>query len=108
MQISFASWNEGGKIVEYKAALNDHLDAVLSLPYININTIKSKKYKVCLDTINGAGGVIMKQLLDRLGCTVVALNGDQTGIFNHEPEPLPENLGQLCEAIREHKADFGA
>jgi len=63
--------------------------------------------KICLDTVNGAGGPIMKQLLETLGCTVIPLNLEPTGLFSHAPEPLPENLGQLSKAVVDHKADLG-
>lgn len=49
----------------------------------------------------------MKSLLETLGCNVIGLNLETTGVFAHTPEPIPENLGQLCEAVKEHKADFG-
>jgi len=49
----------------------------------------------------------MKDLLERFGCEVIGLNLETTGEFAHTPEPVPENLGQLCDAVRSHKADFG-
>ena len=49
----------------------------------------------------------MKKLIEKLGCTVIGLNIEPTGLFAHTPEPVPENLTQLCAAVLEHKADFG-
>jgi len=49
----------------------------------------------------------MTQLLSKLGCEVIGINTEPTGIFAHEPEPIPENLDQLCAAVKEHGADLG-
>jgi phosphomannomutase len=62
---------------------------------------------VVADTVNGAGGEIISSLLKKLGCEVIVINSEMTGIFAHTPEPLPENLKQLGDAVREHRADLG-
>lgn len=49
----------------------------------------------------------MKQLLEKFGCTVIALNNEPNGKFAHTPEPIPENLTQLCDAVKEHKVKRG-
>jgi len=82
-----------------------HTDAVCAV--INENTIASKRFKVVLDSVNGAGCVVTPMLLGRLGCEVVHLNGEASGRFAHPPEPIEENLGQLCQAVRRHKAAVG-
>ena len=84
-----------------------HIDSVLKLSLIDIEAIKSKKFKVVLDTVNGAGGLIIPQLCMSLGCEVTTINGEANGKFAHTPEPLPENLVQLSEKVREIKADIG-
>ncbi|RLC57614.1 MAG: phosphoglucosamine mutase, partial [Candidatus Cloacimonadota bacterium] len=60
-----------------------------------------------VDCVNGAGGVIAPQLLRDLGCEVVELNCEPTGIFAHVPEPLNKNLGDLEKAVAAQKADLG-
>jgi hypothetical protein len=60
-----------------------------------------------VDCVNAAGGVIVPQLLERLGCRVVPLNCDVSGVFAHTPEPLPENLTDLAALVRKEKADLG-
>lgn len=103
-----------GTVESYPTAIDDHIDALLALPCIDTRLVAERKLKVCLDTVNGlsstthingkgAGGPIMKKLLEKFGCEVIALNNETTGKFAHTPEPIPENLSQLCEAVKEHK-----
>src|SRR3989344_1498915 len=73
----------------------------------NVDLIKSKKFKVALDSINSAGSVITQELLKELGCTVCAINTEQTGDFGHEPEPLVKNLNQIKEATIKSNSDMG-
>jgi phosphomannomutase len=84
-----------------------HCDLVLSLSFLNVETIKRKLFKVVVDCINGSGGVIVPELLRKLGCVVIELNCDVSGLFAHTPEPIPENLGQLCTKVRDERADIG-
>jgi len=79
----------------------------LNLKELDIESIRIRKFKVCLDTVNGAGGPIMKALLESLGCEVITLNYETNGIFSHEPEPIPEHLNQLCEEVKLHGANLG-
>jgi len=97
---------ESGK-VEYLDAVSRHIDTILSLPYIKPSVTSKCNFKVVLDSINGAGGIIMKELLTKLGCTVIGLNLTMDGRFAHPPEPIPEHLGQLSNSVKENKADFG-
>jgi phosphomannomutase len=69
--------------------------------------IVAEGFTVVLDSVNGAGCVETPKLLDRLGCKVIHLNGEPTGLFAHPPEPIERNLAGLCQAVREHGADVG-
>jgi phosphomannomutase len=82
-----------------------HVDAVCAL--VDEKGIASKRYKVVLDSVNGAGCVVSPMLLGRLGCEVCHLNAEASGRFAHAPEPIEENLGELCQAVRRHKAAVG-
>lgn len=73
----------------------------------DVEAVRSKKYRVVLDSINGAGGAGGKLLLEKLGCEVIHINGEANGEFAHSPEPIAENLSGLCEAVIENKADVG-
>jgi phosphomannomutase len=96
-----------GSVSYMNTAIEEHIEAICKLQYIKPEVIQAKRYKVCLDTVNGAGGPAMQKLLQRLGCDIVPMNLDPTGIFAHKPEPIPEHLGDICNAVKEHKADLG-
>ena len=68
---------------------------------------KAKNFKIILDAVNSTGGIAIPLLLEKLGVEVVQINGDPTGIFAHNPEPLPENIGQICKEIENGKFDLG-
>ena len=82
-----------------------HLTEILK--NIDVNLIRSKKFKVALDPINSAGSVITKELLKELGCDAYVINADQNGEFTHKPEPVQENLEQISEAVLENGSDVG-
>lgn len=84
-----------------------HIDSVLALPLVNTEAVKAKKYKVVVDGINSVGGVVIPQLLERMGVEVVELNCEPNGQFAHNPEPLKENLTDICSVVRETGADMG-
>jgi len=84
-----------------------HLDALLALRRLDVKAIRRRRFRVALDTVRGAGGVVMPELLERLGCRVAAINLETDGRFPRPPEPLPENLKQLGALVRRHKADVG-
>jgi len=87
--------------------LDKHISLVLKSGLLDISKIKKRKFKVVVDAVNSAGSVIVPKLLKLLGCEVIELYCDSSGIFPHTPEPLPENLTLLSEAVIKHKADFG-
>ncbi len=105
--VTLKEWQELGKVEQDDEANERHIDAILALDYIDVNKIKKKKFKVVLDTVNGAGGLIVPQLLKKLGCDLTVLNGEPHGRFAHTPEPLPENIRDLASKVREEKADVG-
>eukprot|EP01130_Rhizamoeba_saxonica_P013225 TRINITY_DN5616_c0_g1_i1.p1 TRINITY_DN5616_c0_g1~~TRINITY_DN5616_c0_g1_i1.p1 ORF type:complete len:498 (-),score=127.88 TRINITY_DN5616_c0_g1_i1:29-1498(-) len=104
---SWASNSDLGLVTQLEDPIIRHVDELLELEECEPSVVQEKNFKVVLDTVNGAGGPIMKYLLECLGCEVITLNYKTTGIFAHSPEPIPENLNQLCEAVLENEADFG-
>jgi phosphomannomutase len=104
---NYVEWEKLGKTELYDLAVEDHLQLIYNLPYIDIDLIRQKKYKIALDCVNGAGGTIMPKLLAELGCDVIPLNCEPTGVFAHTPEPIPQNLVDLAKAVKEHQADLG-
>ena len=77
------------------------------LEHVDTLGISSKRFKVVLDSVNGAGCVATATLLNKLGCQLVHLNGVPNGKFPHEPEPTAANLTGLCEEVRRQKASVG-
>jgi phosphomannomutase len=103
----YKKWDELGSIEHYTSANDDHIQMIFDLDYIDENLIRQKKFKVVLDTINGAGCKIMHDLLRQLGCEIVHINAEAHGIFAHTPEPIPENLSQLMKTVKKENADIG-
>ena len=81
----------------------------LLLPHkgVDVEAVKARKFRVVVDAVNSVGGVVIPALLRELGCEVVELNCDPTGEFAHNPEPLAENLTEICAAVVKEKADLG-
>ena len=91
-----------------RAPFNDeHIRRVLALPLVDVEAVRRRRYKVVVDAVNSVGGVVIPKLLRELGCEVVELNCAPTGDFAHNPEPLPENLTGISEAVVREKADLG-
>ncbi len=102
-----AGWDGLGKVHLDTNAIQRHLDLVLALPEVDVARIRRARFKVALDCVRGAGGAVIPNLLERLGCTVLGINLETDGRFPREPEPIPENLGQLAELVRATGADIG-
>lgn len=84
-----------------------HIDSVLALSLVDIEAVRKQKYRVVVDGINSVGGTIIPELLNRMGVDVIKLNCEPTGNFAHNPEPLKENLTDICSLVKESKADMG-
>jgi phosphomannomutase len=104
---SHKPWNELGKLTYSGYGLKDHVDAVLAMKYIDVKSIRKRKFKVLLDCVNGAGTYVMPDLLKELGCHVIEMNCERTGIFPRSPEPVPENLIETMKAVKDNDADIG-
>ena len=97
--------NTGGTVNEDLSLGTQHVEHVLV--NIDVDLIKSKNFKVVIDTINGAGYKLGPILLERLGCVVTVINDTPDGNFAHIPEPLAENLTGLADKVKEVGADIG-
>ena len=103
----FPSVDEIGKVLSREDFNPEHIRRVLALPLVDVELVKSKKFKVVVDAVNSVGGVVIPALLRELGCQVVELNCDPTGYFAHNPDPLAENLTEISEVMRREQADLG-
>ena len=84
-----------------------HVESVLQLRLADVEAIKQRKFRVCADTINSVGGIILPQLFEALGVDYEILNGDCTGQFAHNPEPLEKNLQGIMDRMRQGGFDLG-
>jgi len=105
--IPYADWAGLGGLTEDREAVRRHLDRVLALPVVDVAAIRRRRYTVALDCVRGAGGTIMPQLLEALGCSVVAMDVETDGLFPRPPEPVPANLAPLGDLVRRSGAALG-
>jgi len=103
---SFSAWDKLGTLTSYSEGLKNHVEDVFKLELIDKELIRSKKFKVVLDCVNGAGSYVMPDFLNELGCEVIELDCEKTGVFPRLPEPIPENLTATMEAVKKHNADL--
>jgi len=102
-----AEVNELGSVRTDASWTARHIDAILDLDLVDADAIAAKRYTVVLDAVNSVGGVAVPMLLERLGVAVIKIHCEPNGRFPHNPEPLPEHLVDLCEAVRTNKAHLG-
>ena len=104
----FASVDKLGIYTKDESLLQKHIDAVLKYELVDIAAIKSRNFKVVVDAVNSTGAIAVPALLNQLGVTdVIVLNEEVNGKFAHNPEPLPEHLKELSNAVVKHNADLG-
>ena len=84
-----------------------HIDSVLALKLVDREAIKKRKFRVCADTINSVGGIILPDLFNQLGVDYEILNRDCTGDFAHNPEPLEKNLSGIMDKMKQGGFDLG-
>jgi phosphomannomutase len=102
-----ASWREIGSLRTDTGAVERHLERILTLPYLDLPALKDRAFRVALDCVHGAGGVIMPHLLGALGCEMMGMGMEPHGRFPRDPEPTAENLAELGCLVRESGADLG-
>ena len=104
---NYKLFDEIGSVTEDTNAIQSHIQAVLDLPYIDADLIKSKNFKVAVDAVNGGGSVALPAMLEALGVETECIYCEPTGIFPHNPEPLPANLTEICDFVKEKSCDLG-
>ena len=103
----YADVDNLGKIVDDDSFDDRHVEAVLKLQLVDEEAIRKARFKVCVDSINSVGGVILPKLLDRLGVEYKFLNAEPTGDFAHNPEPLEKNLTGIMDEMKSGEYDLG-
>ena len=107
---TFVPVDKLGTVKEDDSYLNKHLEAITSLSLVDIAAIKTRKFKIIVDAVNSTGALFVPELLHALGVQakdITVINGEINGRFAHNPEPLPENLGELSNMVRKSGADMG-
>lgn len=108
LDFNFAEVTELGKITYDDTFLQQHIDHVLELRWVDKAAIQTKNFKVLVDAVNSTGGIVVPQLLNALGVTEVdVIFGEANGHFGHNPEPLPENLTAMIAKMKEGSYDLG-
>lgn len=101
----YADIDSMGQYTENNTYNQKHIEAVLNLPLVDVEAIRKADFKVAIDTVNSVGGIILPELLKALGVnTVYTLYGEPTGNFQHNPEPLEKNLGDIMSVMK--KGDY--
>ena len=104
---NFAEVDNLGKIT-HRDYLEDHVRDVMALELVDKAAIEAKNYTVAIDCVNSVGGLAIPAILKALGVkNIIELNCEPTGYFAHNPEPLPQNLTEISDLMREGKADVG-
>ena len=103
----YAEVDHLGKIINDSSFDDRHIESVLNLNLVDAEAIRKAGFKVCVDSINSVGGVILPRLLDRLGVEYKFLNAEPTGDFAHNPEPLEKNLSGIMDEMKSGAFDLG-
>ena len=104
---NYAPVEQLGRVVKDDTINQQHIQSVLDLRLVDVEAIRARKFRVCADTINSVGGIILPDLFKALGVDFEILNGDCTGQFAHNPEPLEKNLQGIMEKMRQGGFDLG-
>jgi phosphomannomutase len=100
-----ATYKNVGKVSRCTTAIERHIERVLA--QVDVEAIRARRFRVVADCVNGVGNVMLPPLLEQLGCTYKILFDDINREFAHNPEPLPENLRDLCAEVQRFQADIG-
>lgn len=107
-EIRYVPFDTIGSVTEDPHTLNHHIEKILDLPYIDPGTIESANFSVAIDPVNGTGSIALPPLLEKLGVkTIHAINDEPSGLFAHNPEPLPEHMRDIRELVLENECDLG-
>ena len=106
-EVTYAEVNDLGKITSINDAIDLHIMAILEHPLVDASVVAGAGLKVVVDCINSTGSISIPPMLDTLGVEYTLINADISGKFAHNPEPLPEHLTELCEAVKKNKANLG-
>jgi phosphomannomutase len=104
----FSEIDSIGKIKTDYSFTRKHIEHVLALKLVDVDAIRNAGFTVAFDAVNSVGGIAVPALLEALGVKrVIPLNAEPTGVFAHNPEPLPQHLTDIASLVKSEKADVG-
>ena len=103
----YADVDHLGKYIEDDSYDQKHIDRVLGLDLVDVEAVKARKFKVAFDAVNSVGGIILPKLFDQLGVEYTGMFTEPTGDFQHNPEPLEKNLGDIKALMQQGGRDIG-
>ena len=108
LQVEYSKVEKLGSYTLDNTFIEKHIRMVLDLPLVDVDAIKNANFKVAVDAVNSTGGIAITELLQALGVKdIIELYCEPTGLFPHNPEPLPEHLHELSSTVINHKAHVG-
>jgi phosphomannomutase len=97
-----------GELINGEYVVGEHIESILAIPFLNKDAIAAREFRIVFDAVNASGSRIHPLLFERLGVKeLIKIAADASGRFPHAPEPVPQNLAELCAAVNEYQADLG-
>jgi phosphomannomutase len=107
-RVEFKDVSKLGKVTTDPDSISKHIEAILKMPLVDVEAISKRKFRIAIDAVNSSGGIAVPALLKALGVEeVIGLYCEPTGLFPHNPEPLPEHLTEISKEVVRKKADLG-
>lgn len=107
-ETAYADVNKLGTVKYNIEYIDKHINEILTHPLVDKKAIKSKNFKIVVDPVNSTGAIAVPALLKALGVSsIIVINEEINGRFAHNPEPLPENLSELCATVEKQNASMG-
>ncbi len=106
-EVNFVEPKKFGVYSKEKGYIDKHIEKILEHDLVDVDAIRARKFKVVVDAVNSTGGIAVPALLEKLGVTTTQLYCEPNGVFPHSPEPLPENITQICSELQSGDYDLG-
>ena len=107
-EVAYAEVDDLGQVTVCDDEIDRHIERVLALRLVDREAIRKANFRVAVDAVNSTGGLAIPRLLRALGVEqVVELNCEPNGHFAHNPEPIPQNLTQISDCVRQNRCDVG-
>ena len=106
--VEYALPKDFGSFAEDDSYIDKHIEEIVKIPLVDVDAIQARGFKVAVDAVNSTGGIAIPKLLEKLGVTNFEIfYAEPTGLFPHNPEPLPENITHICNEVEAGRFDLG-